>query len=88
MNETPFFAKLKVLPEGASEMMYKNRRYLFRKSTHLEGKLIKLYAHELGGNDFISGNYYVSLSGGILKPCEMPHRKVIAFILEAKLLTA
>ena len=85
MNDTPFFARLSSLPEGASQMWYRNRRYLFRKSTELEGKLIKLYAEELGGTDFISANYYVSLSGGTLKPCEMPHQKVIDFILEAAL---
>ena len=88
MNDTPFYNKLCTFPEGASEVWYQNRRYLLRKSTELKGKLIKIYAKELGGNDFISGNYYVSLSNGILKPCEMPHKKVIDFILEARLLTA
>ena len=84
MNTTHFFRKLRALPDGATPLRYRNRRYLFRKSTLLEGKLIKLYAEELGGNDFISGNYYVSLGEGVLKPCEMPESKVIDFILHAE----
>jgi len=37
-------------------------------------------AKELGGNDFISGNYYRSVGEGLLKPCEMPAEKVIDFV--------
>ncbi|MEJ2467484.1 MAG: hypothetical protein P8Y65_03460 [Campylobacterales bacterium] len=51
-----------------------------RKETHLGGKLIKLYAEELGGNDFVSLNYYETDAAPLLKPCEMPEQKVIAFI--------
>jgi len=82
MNSTPFFKKLKALPDGAYDVTYQYQRYLFRKSTLLEGRLIKLYAHELGGNNFISGNYYSSLKNGLLKPCEMSEKKVINFILD------
>ena len=72
--------RLKALPDGAHEVFYEDRRYLMRKETHLGGRLIKLYAEQLGGNDFISLNYYETASGPLLKPCEMPAQKVIVFI--------
>jgi hypothetical protein len=39
-----------------------------------------LYAEELGGNDSVSANVYLSSTGPILKACEMPEEKVIAFL--------
>jgi hypothetical protein len=84
MNETDFYDKLLLLPNGAHDVRYQHRRYLLRKETLLEGKLIKLYAQELGGNDIVSGNYYPTLKGGMLKPCEMSDAKVIDFVLHAE----
>lgn len=72
--------RLKTFPDGASEVIYDRRRWLMRKETRLGGRLIKLYAEELGGRDFISLNYYETGSAPLLKPCEMPAEKVIAFI--------
>jgi hypothetical protein len=84
MNETEFYTKLLALPEGANDVMYQGKRYLLRKETLLEKKLLKVYAEELGGNDIVSGNYYPTIKGGMLKPCEMSDRKVIDFILNCK----
>ncbi len=83
MNETLFYEKLLKLPDGANDAWYKERRYLLRKETLLEGKLVKIYAKELGGNDIVSGNYYPTIKAGILKPCEMSDAKVIDFVLKA-----
>jgi len=83
MNETEFYTKLLALPNGANDVHYLNKRYLLRKETLLEGKLIKVYAEELGENDIISGNYYPSIKSGMLKPCEMSDAKVIHFVLNA-----
>jgi len=80
----PFHARLLALEDGAYDTSYKDRRYLLRKQTLLKEKLIKLYAEELGGSDFISLNYYPQVKDGLLKPCEMPQEKVIDFILELK----
>lgn len=77
-----FNTKIHALKDGAYDVSYENKRYLLRKETLLEGKLIKLYAEELGGNDFISLNYYPYIKEGLLKPCEMPPQKVKTFILE------
>jgi hypothetical protein len=83
MNETEFYTKLLALPNGANDVIYLDKRYLLRKETLLEAKLIKVYAQELGGNDIVSGNYYPTLKSGMLKPCEMSDVKVIDFILHA-----
>ena len=84
MNETEFYTKLLALPDGANDVYYLGKRYLLRKETLLGGDLLKIYAEALGANDMISGNYYSSIKGGMLKPCEMSDEKVIHFILNAK----
>jgi len=84
MNETEFYKKLQALPNGANDVFYQKKRYLLRKETLLDGKLLKVYAEELGGNDVVSGNYYPTIKSGILKPCEMSDAKVIDFVLKAK----
>ena len=76
---------MKSLADGAYDVSFHKKRYLLRKQTHLKGRLIKLYAEELGGNDFISLNYYPEIKEGLLKPCEMPVQKVVNFVLEFKL---
>ena len=83
MNDTEFYTKLLALPNGANDVHYLGQRYLLRKETLLEGKLLKVYAEELGGNDIVSGNYYPTLKGGMMKPCEMSDKKVIDFVLHA-----
>lgn len=81
MNQTEFYTKLLALPQGANDVFYKEKRYLLQKQTLLAGKLIKIYAKELGGHDIVSGNYYPTIKGGMLKPCEMSDAKVIDFVL-------
>jgi len=80
-----FHKKITDLDDGAYDVSFQKKRYLLRKQTQLEGKLVKLYAEELGGNDFISLNYYPDIKDGLLKPCEMPEQKVVDFILALKL---
>jgi peptide-methionine (S)-S-oxide reductase len=80
-----FHKKIVYLDDGTYDVSFQKKRYLLRKQTQLDGRLIKLYAEELGGNDFISLNYYPQIKEGLLKPCEMPIRKVVDFILELEL---
>jgi len=80
-----FHTKLLELKEGSYDVFYQEKRYLLSKQTQLKGKLIKLYAKELGDNDFISLNYYTDIANGLLKPCEMPEEKVIDFVLNLKI---
>ena len=79
-----FHTKLLALEDGSYDVFYYGKRYLLSKETQLNGKLIKLYAKELGDNDFISLNYYPHIGNGLLRPCEMPEKKVIDFVLSMK----
>ena len=79
-----FHTKLLTLEDGSYDVLYHDKRYLLSKQTQLNGKLIKLYAEELGDNNFISLNYYPNIGDGLLRPCEMPDKKVIDFILSIK----
>ena len=80
-----FHTKLLALKDGSYDVFYYNKRYLLSKQTELDGKLIKLYAKELGDNDFMSLNYYPHIGDGLLRPCEMPEKKVIEFVLSMKI---
>ncbi|QSZ43105.1 peptide methionine sulfoxide reductase [Sulfurimonas aquatica] len=79
-----FHTKLLALEDGSYDVFYYKKRYLLSKQTELNGKLIKLYAEELGDTDFISLNYYPLIGDGLLRPCEMPEKKVIDFVLSLK----
>lgn len=72
--------QIKILPKGYSEVVYNNKKYGVTKSEFNNGNSFKLYAEELGGNNFISLNYYITSSGEKLKPCEMEDEKVIHFL--------
>lgn len=78
--------RIKELPLGYSEVLYRDKKYGVTRSEHNQGKSIKLYAEELGGNDFISFNYYMMTNDAVLKPCEMPEEKVVHFLNNYKLI--
>ena len=86
MNESEFYVKLLALPDGANDLYYQHKRYLLRKETLLDGKLIKIYAEDLSSKDIVSGNYYPTMKNGMLKPCEMSDEKVINFVLHAQVI--
>ena len=66
--------------EGYSEGIYNQKKYGLTKTTFNNGKSIKFYGEELGGNDFVSLNYYITKGKELLKPCEMAEQKVIHFL--------
>ena len=72
--------RIKQLSLGYSEVIYMNKKYGVTKSEFNHGDSFKIYAEELGGNDFISLNYYITSNKDLLKPCEMPEQKVIHFL--------
>lgn len=74
-------AALAALPMGTFKGRAADRRYVVTKSGFADGRALKLVAEELGGPDYISLNWYDLGSGPVLKPCEMPAAKVIAFVL-------
>lgn len=77
-----FLDRFDTLPIGGYGATYEGRRYRVTKTVMATGRSQKLEAEELGGSDYISFNLY-RLAGGetILKPCEMPEEKVVAFVL-------
>ncbi|WP_430411565.1 peptide methionine sulfoxide reductase [Kordia sp.] len=72
--------KIQQLPLGYSEVHYEKAKYGVTKSEFNQGKSYKIYAAELGGNNFVSVNYYITKQAEILNPCEMPKHKVIHFL--------
>jgi len=75
-----FRKRIALLPLGSFYCYYKGSKYLATKTLYARGKIIKLYAKELGGNDLVSANFFVTIQGGLLKPCEMSDKKVIDFV--------
>jgi hypothetical protein len=78
--------RIEKIPLGYSEVLYNDKKYGLTKNEFNNGKSFKIYAEELGGNDFISLNYYSTTSKNLLKPCEMTKQKVVHFIKNIKLL--
>ncbi len=73
-------AHIKKIPEGYSEGIYNDRKYGISKTIFNKGDSFKIYSEELGGNDFISLNYYITKEKNFMKPCEMPEQKVKHFL--------
>lgn len=68
------------LPDGWSRVVYDGRAYGVTKALAADGKAISVYAEELGGTDVVSANVYRTTGDDLLKPCEMPAAKVLAFL--------
>ncbi len=68
------------LPEGYSEVTFEGRRHGVTVSIHNKGRSFKVFARHLGGNSFISFNYYITDNIERLIPCEMPEERVIRFL--------
>lgn len=81
-----FKERIVELPLGSFYCFYNDLKYLVNKQVYSDGKIIKIYAEELQGNDIVSGNYFTTIKNGLLKPCEMSDKKVIDFISSCKLL--
>ena len=69
------------VPDGWSEVMYEGRRYGVTRSVAADGRALAVYAQELGGQDVVSANLYLTASGAQLRPCEMPAAKVVDFLI-------
>ena len=76
-----FLSAFDALPFGTfTGITEGGRRYVCVKSGFAGGASQKLVAEELGGTDYISLNLYRTKAGALLRPCEMPEAKVIAFV--------
>ena len=76
---------IQLIPQGYSEVLYHQKKYGVSRTDFNNGKSIKVFAKELGGNEFISMNYYITSTSERLNPCEMPKQKVIHFIKNIEL---
>lgn len=77
----PFLSALENLPTGYFVGTYQGRSWGVTIQRPASGRQTKLYGEELGGDDHVSFNLYQPSSGKtLLKPCEMPSEKVIAFV--------
>jgi len=74
------------IPKGYSTAIYRQKKYGVTRTNFNKGKSIKIFAQELGGTDFISFNYYSTVTSKSLRPCEMPSEKVIDFLLNFSLI--
>jgi peptide-methionine (S)-S-oxide reductase len=84
INDMTLLEHIQEIPIGYSEVKYADKKYGVTKSEFNHGNSYKIYAEELGGNDFISLNYYITTKDELLKPCEMPRQKVIHFLNNLK----
>lgn len=68
------------VPEGWSDVEYDERRWSVIRTVHGDGRSESILAEELGGTDLVSANLYRVDGEDVLKPCEMPAEKVLAFL--------
>lgn len=68
------------LPEGYSEVCYRDARWAVTRTRRQGGRVEKLWAEELGGRGVVSANVYQLGSGERFRPCEMPAALVLDFL--------
>jgi len=78
--DEPLAALLGRVPEGWTPVVFEGRRYGLSRVTRAGGRSISVFAEELGGTDVVSANVYRTSTGELLKPCEMPATRVLAFL--------
>jgi hypothetical protein len=71
---------IKYISNGYSDGTYNSRTYGITKAIFNNGNSFKIYGKELGGNDFVSLNYYVTKDNNLRKPSEMAEHKVVDFL--------
>lgn len=82
MLEQDFESLVAAIPSGYGEGVYEGRRYGVTVHRSRDEKRTNLFARALTGGDVISFNLYRLRSGeDVLRPCEMPAEKVVAFVL-------
>jgi len=68
------------VPQGWSQVEYDGRSWGVTRTVHGDGRSESIFAEELGGTDVVSANLYRLDGDAVLKPCEMPEAKVLAFL--------
>lgn len=73
-------ALLDRVPAGWTPVVWRGRRYGMRRTDAAGGGAVAVVAEELGGDDLVSTNVYRTRAGDLLRPCEMPAERVLAFL--------
>ncbi|OEE44480.1 hypothetical protein A1OS_24575 [Enterovibrio norvegicus] len=74
------FLRISQFDAGHYDVLYQGERWGMSIRRYSSGKSVKVYAESLSSTDFISANMYEVDGRWVLKPCEMPDEKVLAFI--------
>lgn len=76
-----FANALRAIPVGTTKGHAFGKRYAATRTDFNNGLSVKLVAEALDSSDYISLNFYELRQGAQLAPCEMPHKKVIDFVM-------
>ena len=68
------------VPEGWTRVEFAGRPYGLSRVTRVAGRVVTVTAEELGGPDLVSANIYRTTDADLLRSCEMPDAKVLAFL--------
>lgn len=77
------YQKIVSISEGTSRATLENRLYIVTKTTSNGGQIIKFFAEEAGGRDYVSLNVYKTGERIHIKPCEQPISKSQIFLQNA-----
>ena len=81
-----FLQAFDALPTGTFTGTSQGHRYLVTRQDSSDGGSQKLVAEELGGPDYVSFNLYRLTSGIRLRPCELPEKKAVEFVLDFRVI--
>jgi hypothetical protein len=79
-NTDPVAALVARVPEGWTAVLYMGRTYGLSRTTRANGRSVAVLARELGGQDEVSANIFLTSNGPHLRSCEMPDAKVLNFL--------
>ena len=68
------------IPTGWSRVQVGRVPYGLTRVDHADERSISVHAEQLGGADVVSTNVWRTSAGTVLRPCEMPEAKVMAFL--------
>ncbi len=68
------------VPRGWTRVEVDGVPYGLTRTDHADAASVSVHAEQLGGSDLVSTNIWRTGSGTVLRPCEMPEEKVLAFL--------
>jgi len=71
---------LERVPVGWTRVTFEGRPYGLSRVDRVGARVVTVTAEELGGPDFLSANIYRTTAADLLRSCEIPDAKVLAFL--------